>query len=685
MLHLKKQVMAALIILSAANLNAQATRYYVNKSVSVASPDGLSWSSAFADIQDAIDAGANNMLSPDIEIWITGGGHVYTPTDSAGITPVNPRNASYIIPTVSKKYLIYGGFDGTEANLSERTTELLYNHTVISGAIGNAQSTNDNLENLLIIKTGNFSNYTVTLDGIGFHDAYTSNGISGAVYNERYMTRFQNCFFYSNTSYGDGAAIHSIAYQPIIDKCQFYDNEAMQGGAIYIGSGALLANSPEIYNSRFVGNRAALGGAIKIDNMHILIVNSEFIDNTSPFNGEGSALSEVNAGSYSVINSNFIHNNGNSLFHVGSVGVNNYFVSCIFFKNKKIRNANNNNVLISYCLSEEALTNFTNSGNNMEADPQFKYYNPLDPPSDGNYALKNCSPAINAGSNANMDPFLTGGQIDGDIAGNPRKRDGIVDIGAFEYNKDSLAFENGVLLGYLTLDFNSPVSILDCTSGQVVSSSLATTIPHSYIPTTSASYAMIFTYPDGCVDTTACLNVTVVIGVPNMPSNLQVIPNSNPILVDLSWTDNSFNEDGFTIERSTDGVNFTAIASVGQNVTTYTDNTVSPATTYYYQVEAYNASGSSGYTNVVQVTTGTLGISDASKQAINIYPNPAKSAFSIQGVEGGLTYQLSDLSGKILATGITSQVTTVDVQQVESGTYLLQVANHGTFKILINH
>lgn len=87
----------------------------------------------------------------------------------------------------------------------------------------------------------------------------------------------------------------------------------MQGGAIYIGSGALLANSPEIYNSRFVGNRAALGGAIKIDNMHILIVNSEFIDNTSPFNGEGSALSEVNAGSYSVINSNFIHNNGNSL------------------------------------------------------------------------------------------------------------------------------------------------------------------------------------------------------------------------------------------------------------------------------------------------------------------------------------------------------------------------------------
>lgn len=677
--------MAALIILSAANLNAQATRYYVNKSVSVASPDGLSWSSAFADIQDAIDAGANNALSSDIEIWITGGGHVYTPTDSAGITPVNPRNASYIIPTVSKKYLIYGGFDGTEANLSERTTELLYNHTVISGAIGNAQSTNDNLENLLIIKTGNFSNYTVTLDGIGFYDAYTSNGISGAVYNERYMTRFQNCFFYGNTSYGDGAAIHSIGYQPIIDKCQFYNNEAMQGGALYIGSGALASNYPKIYNSRFVGNRAALGGAIKIDNMQILIVNSEFIDNTSPFNGEGSALSEVNAGSYSVINSNFIHNNGNSLFHVGSVGVNNYFVNCIFFKNKKIRNANNNNVFISYSLSEEALTNFTSSGNNLEADPQFKYYNPLDPPSDGNYALKNCSPAINAGSNANMDPFLTGGQIDGDIAGNPRKRDAIVDIGAFEYNKDSLAFENGVLLGYLTLDFNNPVSILDCTSGQVVSSSLVTTIPHSYIPTTSASYAMIFTYPGGCLDTTDCLNVTVN-PWPNDPTNLQATAITSPLSVSLTWNDNSFNEDGFEIERGTDGVNFASIGDVVANVTTYTDNTVAPNTTYYYRVIAWNTSYLSDYSNVAQATTSTLSLVEAGADAVRLYPNPTTGQITLQGVEAGTAYAVCDLSGKALFTGtLISGQSTIDLSALQNGYYLIQLANYGIHHILVQH
>lgn len=35
--------------------------------------------------------------------------------------------------------------------------------------------------------------------------------------------------------------------------------------------------------------------------------------------------------------------------------------------------------------------------------------------------------------------------------------------------------------------------------------------------------------------------------------------------IDLAWTDNSGNESGFTIERSTDGVTFTEIATVAAN------------------------------------------------------------------------------------------------------------------------
>ena len=71
--------------------------------------------------------------------------------------------------------------------------------------------------------------------------------------------------------------------------------------------------------------------------------------------------------------------------------------------------------------------------------------------------------------------------------------------------------------------------------------------------------------------------------------------------VNLSWTDNSSNEDGFYIERSTDGINFTQIDSVGTDVSTYTDPGLLSGT-YYYQVRGYKGSNTSSYTNTANVT-----------------------------------------------------------------------------------
>ena len=72
----------------------------------------------------------------------------------------------------------------------------------------------------------------------------------------------------------------------------------------------------------------------------------------------------------------------------------------------------------------------------------------------------------------------------------------------------------------------------------------------------------------------------------------------------LNWTNNSATETGFTIERSplTD-TNFTQIATVGANVTSFTDSGLSEATKYYYRVRAYNAYTTSVYSNEMNVTT----------------------------------------------------------------------------------
>jgi hypothetical protein len=69
----------------------------------------------------------------------------------------------------------------------------------------------------------------------------------------------------------------------------------------------------------------------------------------------------------------------------------------------------------------------------------------------------------------------------------------------------------------------------------------------------------------------------------------------------LAWRDNSADEQAFVIERATGTPDapFTALATVGANVTSFTDATAAKKTTYFYRVRARNGSGASAPSNVV--------------------------------------------------------------------------------------
>ncbi len=56
----------------------------------------------------------------------------------------------------------------------------------------------------------------------------------------------------------------------------------------------------------------------------------------------------------------------------------------------------------------------------------------------------------------------------------------------------------------------------------------------------------------------------------------------------LNWIDNSSNELGFQIYRSTDNINFTFITTVAAGVTTYAATGLAPGQTYYWNVYAFN-------------------------------------------------------------------------------------------------
>lgn len=87
---------------------------------------------------------------------------------------------------------------------------------------------------------------------------------------------------------------------------------------------------------------------------------------------------------------------------------------------------------------------------------------------------------------------------------------------------------------------------------------------------------------------------------PSAPSNLVSSVIQNPFSVMLGWTDNSSNESGFIIEKEIIADAFAVIDSVNANVTSYQDLNVG-ISTYRYRVKAYNASGSSSYSNVSEI------------------------------------------------------------------------------------
>jgi Concanavalin A-like lectin/glucanases superfamily/FlgD Ig-like domain/Fibronectin type III domain len=91
---------------------------------------------------------------------------------------------------------------------------------------------------------------------------------------------------------------------------------------------------------------------------------------------------------------------------------------------------------------------------------------------------------------------------------------------------------------------------------------------------------------------------------PSAPSGLTASP-AGVSQIDLAWTDNSGNETGFQIERSTTGIGgaYTPLATVGANVTAYSDGSLSPSTESCYRVHAVNAGGASGDAGPACATT----------------------------------------------------------------------------------
>lgn len=90
---------------------------------------------------------------------------------------------------------------------------------------------------------------------------------------------------------------------------------------------------------------------------------------------------------------------------------------------------------------------------------------------------------------------------------------------------------------------------------------------------------------------------------PKAPSGLTAAT-ASASQINLAWTDNADNEDGFKIERSSNKMKaYVQVATVGEDVSSYQNTGLAADTTYSYRIRAYNKKGNSGYSNEASATT----------------------------------------------------------------------------------
>jgi len=171
---------------------------------------------------------------------------------------------------------------------------------------------------------------------------------------------------------------------------------------------------------------------------------------------------------------------------------------------------------------------------------------------------------------------------------------------------------------------------------------------------------------------TACAT-TLPPPAPNAPSNTQVAAVSDTQNY-VSWQDNSPNETGFEIHRSTNGSNgtFTLIATTTAGVTSWVDAGLNSSAQYCYKVRAFITVNSvttySGFSNTacattlpppgLHVTAATTGIDlDADGYSVDVWQGSGASRIHITGTS-------LPANGTVTITGLASGDYQVELSRV---------------------
>ena len=434
---------------------------YVNHAAT-GSDDGTSWANGYTHLEDALAAAADGD-----EIWIATGTYLPNTTGSQ-TTPFSVNNADL---------KIYGGFAGTENQLSDRV--LGTNETILSGDFdGNDVFVNDHLTNNFYHATKTDNSYGIisitsagnnlVLDGVTVSNAhYTTNSVIGAITKEKTVLKLtlKNCTIKNNVAAASPGLVtefdlnntSSARGALIIENCIFKNNMSRFASGIYCYARANtnvdITVENTVFDNNISGNLSAglrgLSGAASWfrslgtnADVNVKLTNNTYVNNIC--DSDGSSIDDNNRAPVVISKT------------AGTLNAE--VVNCIFWNNYRPTSSStviSKSITNTYQDAADAIAvknsidqlNFNDASisskvNTSNSNPYFTNLN-------NNYTLQAVSPAINSGDNSYVTSVL-------DLAGNQRVYDTTVDMGAYEY-QTVLSIEDTELSGSFKM-YPNPVN-----------------------------------------------------------------------------------------------------------------------------------------------------------------------------------------------------------------------------------
>ncbi|MBS3999411.1 MAG: hypothetical protein KGZ71_02895 [Desulfobulbaceae bacterium] len=400
------------------------TTYFVKHDAAGAN-NGSSWGDAFTSFQSALD-----VATLGDEIWVAAG--TYKPSYDYGLGGGSRYNHFRMIEGVE----IYGGFAGTESNVSERTDfgDGGANETILSGDIGSIGDHTDNCYHVLYHPSGWGLTSAAVLDGFtiqhGYADGVAEHQRGGGIHNNTASPNLNNLIIKNNYSPNHGGGLYNYASSPSVINTIIEYNTAHWGGGVFNGG----ASSPNLTNVIIRHNQATSGGGgiYSITNSSPTLINALIANNSA--NGNGGGIENSSSSSVTLVNVTLANNtatNGGGIF-------------CISTATSEIRNSiiwgnyapsQGHQIYTDGCDIDLYYSAYKNSSDDVEIkvggsvnpDPNTIFSAPkfVDPDNE-DYRLVGSSHCVNSGDNSqNSESF--------DIRGQARIQNTTIDMGAYEW------------------------------------------------------------------------------------------------------------------------------------------------------------------------------------------------------------------------------------------------------------